>query len=362
MIIDELLAHQPYDLGKKAKQAMLQQELWSLTREHAKHCLPYNKVLQALNCDWTTEGQMDEIPFLPVRMFKHHELRSIPLEKVQKTLTSSGTTGQLVSKIYLDKDTAVYQSKTLTNIMKDFIGTKRLPMILIESESVIKNRQSFSARGAGLLGLMIFGRDHFYLLDENMRVRWPEFEAFLAKHQDEQLLFFGFTFMVWQFLYLESIKHNVKLNLEDSILIHSGGWKKLLDLAVSNEVFKQKLHEDFGLQHVYNFYGMVEQVGSIFMECPKGHLHTPNFADVIVRDIKSLQPLAIGQSGILQVLSILPHSYPGHSLLTEDMGTLLGEDDCPCGRSGKYFRIEGRIPSAELRGCSDTYAYDSEVI
>jgi hypothetical protein len=64
----------------------------------------------------------------------------------------------------------------------------------------------------------------------------------------------------------------------------------------------------------------------------------------------------IGEKGIIQVVSVLPESYPGHVLLTEDEGIILGEDDCPCGRMGKYFKIEGRIKDAEIRGCSDTYA------
>ena len=63
-----------------------------------------------------------------------------------------------------------------------------------------------------------------------------------------------------------------------------------------------------------------------------------------------------GEKGLIQVVSVLPHSYPGHSLLTEDEGVVLGEDDCPCGRKGKYIQILGRIKSAEIRGCSDTYA------
>ena len=42
--------------------------------------------------------------------------------------------------------------------------------------------------------------------------------------------------------------------------------------------------------------------------------------------------------------------------MTEDEGIILGEDDCPCGRKGKYFEIIGRMKNAELRGCSDTYA------
>jgi hypothetical protein len=37
-------------------------------------------------------------------------------------------------------------------------------------------------------------------------------------------------------------------------------------------------------------------------------------------------------------------------------GVLLGEDDCPCGRNGKYFKVIGRLKNAEIRGCSDTYA------
>ena len=53
---------------------------------------------------------------------------------------------------------------------------------------------------------------------------------------------------------------------------------------------------------------------------------------------------------------LLPGSYPGHVLLTEDVGTLEGEDDCPCGRKGRYFKVHGRIAKAEVRGCSDTFS------
>ena len=62
-----------------------------------------------------------------------------------------------------------------------------------------------------------------------------------------------------------------------------------------------------------------------------------------------------GEDGIIQLLSLLPISYPGQSILTEDLGTILGEDDCICERKGKYFKINGRLKNAEVRGCSDTY-------
>jgi hypothetical protein len=53
---------------------------------------------------------------------------------------------------------------------------------------------------------------------------------------------------------------------------------------------------------------------------------------------------------------MLPESYPGHSLLTVGRGRLLGEDDLPLRRKGKYFKVMGRLKNAEIRGCGDTYA------
>ena len=64
------------------------------------------------------------------------------------------------------------------------------------------------------------------------------------------------------------------------------------------------------------------------------------------------QDVLVYETGVVQVVSALPRSYPGHSLLTEDLGDLLGEDDCRCGQLGRTFRVLGRVPKAELRGCS----------
>ena len=77
--------------------------------------------------------------------------------------------------------------------------------------------------------------------------------------------------------------------------------------------------------------------------------------DVIMRRKDDFSVCDFGEEGIVQVVSSIPESYPGHSILTEDQGIILGEDDCPCGRLGKYFKITGRIKDAEVRGCSDTY-------
>ena len=77
---------------------------------------------------------------------------------------------------------------------------------------------------------------------------------------------------------------------------------------------------------------------------------------MIIRRPEDFSIAGIGEKGLIEVVSVLPESYPGHILLTEDEGVLEGEDDCPCGRKGKYFKVLGRIKNAEIRGCSDTYA------
>ena len=121
------------------------------------------------------------------------------------------------------------------------------------------------------------------------------------------------------------------------------------------KTFNHLLKEQLGIQEVHNYYGMVEQVGSIFVECSEGYLHAPSYADVIIRNPITFEVLPVGKQGLIQVVSELPKSYPGHSLLTEDLGTIHGVDDCPCGWKGQYFSVAGRIPKAELRGCSDTF-------
>ncbi len=303
-------------------------------------------------------GSYETLPFLPVRLFKELSLYSVPKEEVVKTMTSSGTTGQSVSRIFLDRNTASNQQKALVKIVSDFTGSGRLPMIIIDCPSVVKNRQMFSARGAGILGFSIFGSKKFYALDDEMRLDIEGLKGFLEQHKGECILLFGFTFMIWQHFYKELLRYREsgeRLDLSKGILIHGGGWKKLVSEAVSPKEFHDRLEEVCGLSSIHDYYGMVEQTGCIYMECECGHLHASVFSDVIPRRPLDFSPCEVGEKGILQVVSAIPESYPGHSLLTEDEGMIEGIDDCPCGRKGKYFKIFGRLKNAELRGCSDTY-------
>lgn len=357
MLIEEIIAAKQYSLNHSEKEDHVIPVIRELIRYHSTNCSEFGMIWESLKQDISSINHFEDIPFLPVRIFKELEMLSVEKTEVFKTLFSSGTTSQKVSKIFLDKSTALLQTKALGSIISSYIGAKRLPMLIVDTESVLKKREEFTARGAGILGLSNFGRDRLYVLDENYKIRFNELEQFIEKYDDEPILVFGFTFMIWQYLLNELSKNRLNNLFRKGILIHSGGWKKLVELNITNEVFKTTVSELLGIKNVYNFYGMVEQVGGVYMECEEGFFHSTNFTEIVIRSSQDFSVLIPGNSGLIQTISILPKSYPGFSILTEDLGVINGIDDCKCGRKGTYFTIIGRLPKTELRGCSDTHAY-----
>lgn len=354
--MEELYQMDPFSLDREQKKTVLVPKYRELTQFHYENCQIYRNILDCMGAQRAEIEELSDVPFIPVRLFKQYDLMSIPRETVSRVVMSSGTTGQVTSKIFVDKYTALWQQKALTRIVGDFIGRGRMPLLVVDCPAVIRDKKMFSTRGTGILGFSTFGTERVFALKDDMSLDEEALEAFLKKHSGKKFLLFGFTFIIWKHFLLELEKRAGKYNLSDGVLVHGGGWKKLNSEAVSKEEFKQRFQKSCGLWDIHENYGMAEQTGSIFVECECGHLHASIYSDVIIRNSRSLKPCPHGQKGIMQVMSVLPHSYPGHSLLTEDEGIILGEDDCPCGRKGKYFKIIGRLPNAELRGCSDTYA------
>ncbi|MFF0863209.1 acyl-protein synthetase [Nonomuraea sp. NPDC003560] len=335
-----------FTLDAAAREEVLAGELAALTERHRRACPPYRRILDAIGARPPYERVAD-LPWLPVRLFKTHELRSVPAEAVFRVLTSSGTTGQRPSRVYLDREAAAAQPRMLAATLRAVLGERRLPMLIVDGRSVVRG-PALSARGAGVLGMMNFGRDHTFVLDEQGEVDAAAVGAFLARHGGEPFLVFGFTFMVWLHLL------GLGADLSQGVLIHSGGWKRLAEQAVDNDAFRRRLASECGLTRVHNFYGMVEQIGTVFLEGPDGDgLYCPDFADVVIRDPGTWREVPPGEPGLIEVVSTLPTSYPGHALLTEDLGMVHGVDDGHW--PGKRFTVLGRLPRAEARGCSDTF-------
>ncbi|WP_160060475.1 LuxE/PaaK family acyltransferase [Psychromonas sp. L1A2] len=348
---EQLMTLPAYDLNSQDKANVFTPALMALSQHHYTHSEDYRLIIDSLYKEVFEQG---EVPALNVGLFKHHLLKSIPIENIFRITTSSGTTSQQVSQIVLDKENTLRQQKILATILKHWLGSKRLPMLIIDHPNVIKDKFSYSARGVGIQGMSLFGHDHTYALNEDMTINIGAVSQFFDKYKDQKVFIFGFTFVVWQYFIKQLALQQTSFQVNEAVLLHSGGWKKLLDQAVSNDAFKQQVQTTLGSVQVHNFYGMVEQTGTIYVECESGYLHCPVWSDVTILNKKTLKPEIHGIEGIIQVSSLLPTSYPGHRLLTEDLGVMLGEDDCTCGRHGKYFLVNGRLAKAEVRGCSDT--------
>ena len=296
------------------------------------------------------------------------KLSSLPEEADHyRVVTSSGTGGQAVSRIVLDAETSTRQQQALAEIGSNFLGTKRMPMLVIDCPAAMGSGNPpavsgaadsdslFSARRAGIQGFSLFGRRRVFALHDDMTLNEEAVRGFLEKYGQAPFLIFGFTYMVWQYFCLEQERRGISFDCSNGTLVHGGGWKKLADQAVSRQEFGKRLKRICGIRRVMDYYGMAEQTGSIFMECECGRLHCSDYSAVLFRRADDFSVCDPGEKGLIQVMSLLPKSYPGHNLLTEDEGRMLGVDDCPCGRRGACFEVTGRAARAELRGCSDTY-------
>ena len=334
---------------------MFLKELIELTKHHKENCTLYRDYLDSFYPgNIKNIKELNEVPFLPVRAFKEFNLKSIKDDEIYKTMTSSGTSGSY-SKIYLDKNTANLQSSKLIEIFKNTFGSARFPMIIIDSESVVKNRNKFSARTAAINGFSIFSRKRCFVLDDNFQLDLNKLLEFLEQNKNQTFFIFGFTSMIWEHFIKELKTREKKITLPNSFVLHGGGWKKLEDQKVTNDIFKKDIFETTACKNVRNYYGMVEQTGTIFMECEFGNLHASDGSDVLIRNKKDLLPIGYDQEGVIQVFSNLQKSYPGHSILTEDIGYTRSGKTCKCGSNKTIINIIGRLKSAEIRGCSDAY-------
>ena len=355
MILNNAFFEKPLNLSKNRKNKLILNQTLNLTKFHYKKCNEYKKIIDYKNIHFNKIKSLNDIPYLPATLFKKYLLKSVDNKKIFKTLKSSGTSTQHPSKIILDRFTSTLQANVLIKILSSLFGTNRSPMIIIDSENIMKDRINFSARVAGVLGFSLFSNQRLFVLNDKMDLNLNSLKHFLKKNRDKRILIFGFTHIIWKY-FIQRIKYEKKqIDLSNAILIHGGGWKKMVDEQVDNVKFKKILKTKFKIKKVHNYYGMVEQTGSIYLECEEGHLHTNSFNDIIIRDQNTLEPKKFNHEGIIQVISVLPHSYPGHSILTEDLGTIYGDSDCKCGRTGKYFKVSGRLQNSEVRGCSDTY-------
>lgn len=365
--INGLIRGKQYDTPQKEKDERLLSILKPLCLRISAGCPSYAAFLHKLGKpvnDWTS---IDSIPPLPVSVFKRFKLLAVPEDRIIRVLQSSATTGDTPSRIYVDKTTAFRQARALVAVLKEHIGVERRPFLVLDCEDSVAEGDSLTARGAAIRGIASFANRSIFGMrktdDGDLETDFDAIGAFFEENGGNPTLLFGFSFIVWSRFVLEAEKRGLAFQGSDAYLLHSGGWKNLVSQSVSKEQFNERVATVLNcpVSSIIDFYGMVEQVGTVFVDCQAGNKHAPAFADVRILRPGTMELVGPGEEGIIELISTLPTSYPGQVLLSEDLGVCMGVDNCPCGRLGTYFRFTRRVERAELRGCGDTFAQSREL-
>jgi hypothetical protein len=323
-------------------------EMVALTRHHLAGCAEYRRIWPT----WSGAMAVDELPFVHVGVFKHVLLRTAAA--TLRILRSSGTSGAATSRIALDEESSALQSRSSTAILSDFIGNESTPLLVVDHSSALRQRGEVSARIAAAMSLRPLASEIVFLLGragDPSSIHWEAVAEVLRRHTHVRV--YGFTSILWQ-AWGSGVPPVLAERMRDVRIdfVHSGGWKKLEAERVTNEDFKVALlHEAGDGSRVIDYYGLVEQVGVVYPLCGAGFRHVPVWADVIVRNPYTLQPIH-DDAGMLQLMNVLARGAPYQSVLTEDLGRI-AEGPCPCGRDGRRFELLGRIPKAETRGCAN---------
>ncbi|MGE9296689.1 MAG: acyl-CoA reductase [Puniceicoccales bacterium] len=360
-MIDDLLKAPPFGLDSAERDTQLRNALHVAYQHHFANCPAYRRFCEGRGLSSeTTFASLADIPYLPVQAFKDSAdlLRSVPEEEVRTTLQSSATSG-LPSSVVIDGTTAKRQARALAGVLTATLGPKRRPLLVFDADPR-SGRGVLGARSAAVQGFMNLGREVNFALQSNGGVMELDREllrdlAAYWRAENEPVLLFGFTFLVYSLVLKPMLEAGETLPLPaGSHLAHLGGWKKLADQAVSKEQFARDAQAVFGIapENVVDFYGFTEQMGVTYPDGPSGDKVVPAFAEVIVRDPETLEPAPDGESGLLQFLTPLPHSYPGIAVLTDDIGVITGRGESG-GWAGTRFRVLGRAKQAEARGCGD---------
>lgn len=359
--INHLIELGPFNTSLKQKNGNLLNLFKQQIQHHIKNCKEYKNWYLSNNFQASEKiTSLEEIPFIPSAVFKHLPLRSYPL--LNKQIQSSGTTSSLKSTIYMDSATSLNQTKALTKILKFFLGKKKKPFFIVDIEpknSTTKDG-SIAARFAGMAGYLLAAKSKMYLLQEaesgRITLKEDALEILISSSKLEPVVIIGYTYMIWQYL-LDSQDHKIHLQLgSDTQLIHFGGWKKLNDLKISKKNLMQTLDHTLSIskERILDIYGFTEQLGTVYIAQGEGGCVVSDYSYLIVRDPVTLKPVLDGDVGFLQFLSILPISYPGFSILNDDLGMITERKIGIDGQEIIKFNVMSRLEKAESRGCGDT--------
>jgi hypothetical protein len=329
-------------------------ELARLTRSHADRLPAYRRIIAGNE----PQTHIEDVPYLHVALFKHPELFPAGSGFRGRRVASSSTSTGIPSIVNIDAKTARLQEQSTRAILSCFLPDGQSPLIVMDAPSSLRGRD-VSARVAAAMALRSFASDMHWVMgaaEDASSVDWRVVEE--AAGSSDTLVFYGFTWVLWKAFTDGMMTAGARRALASTraTFVHSGGWKRLEAESVAPHRLSDELLSAVAEgSSVLDYYGLVEQLGVVFPQCPEGRRHVPRWSKVLVRDPWTGATAQHGEIGALQLLSPLALTSPTHSVLTEDLGYRFSSP-CPCGLEGDTFVLEGRIPRAEVRGCANVSA------
>lgn len=347
---------------QKGSETLFLEAMKESINHHRTHCEFYDKLLKYHNFsseEIKSIEDCEKIPTITAEFFKHHEVLSVKKEEIKIHATSSGTQGQK-SQIFLDSASIKLGTKMAIKAIKHhgFISIIPTNYLILGYEpkegndmgnvKIALGMTRFAPVKEKVFALRAIGKgyeiDYFGIIDA--------FKRFNRQKLPVRILGFpSYLYMLLKMMKDSGMKP-LKLN-KMSIVLTGGGWKKFGDIAIDKDELYAMVEEFLGIpaKNCRDFYSAVEH-SVAYPECEKHHMHVPIWSRVIIRDVKTLEPLGFNKPGFLNFISPLVSSMPISSILMGDMAMLRDGKKCGCGIDTPYFEVLGRAGTANVRSCA----------
>lgn len=267
------------------------------------------------------------IPFLPIELFKNHDIICDGLQ-VQQEFTSSGTTGSIPSR-HLVANTSLYE-ESFTKGFERFYGLAEDYRILALLPAYLERTGSSLVYMADRLIAKSQHSDSGFFLD-NIN----ELKELLSQKIENKTLLIGVSFALLDLIEKEP------LPLTNTIVMETGGMK-----GRKKEITRQELHgvlkKGFVLDTIHSEYGMTELLSQAYAKT-HGHFETPPWMRILTRDINDpLGPSPSGKTGGMNIID-LANLYSCSFIATGDLGRNFSDGST---------EILGRFDFSDTRGCN----------
>lgn len=296
----------------------------SIFRRQAGQCAPYREYLALIGCDPQAVEHVEQIPFLPIRLFKHRDIycgQGAP----EVVFTSSATTGMTPSRHPM-ASLALYE-RAFTEAFRRFYGDPEGWSLYALLPNYLQRKGSSLVYMADRL-IAACGSGGFYL---------DEYEKLIADMEADAKpkILLGVSYALWD------LAERYAPKLCNTIVMETGGMKGHRE-ELPKELFHKILCEGFGVEKIHSEYGMAELTSQAYSK-GENRFYCPPWMRVLVRDVND--PCDVRQRagrGGLNIID-LANYYSCAFLQTEDVGRLHADGS---------FEIEGRIDHSEIRGCN----------